>query len=132
MSTSSGTPLDLKGLRVLIVEDEELIAMLIEDFLVELGCDVVGPAATVAAAMPLAQSENIAGALLDLNLNGDPVYPVADSLAARGIPFIFTTGYAQEDVIARHAGVPTLAKPFSSKLLQDTIVARFLGRTPAP
>lgn len=117
-----------KGLRILIVEDEELIAMLIEDFLLELGCEIVGPAASVAAALPLIEAGGIAGALLDLSLNGEPAYPVAESLAARGIPFIFTTGYAQADLANRFADVPTLAKPFSSRLLHDAIAARFLRR----
>ncbi len=117
-----------KGLRILVVEDEELIAMLLEDFLLDLGCEIVGPAGTVAAALPLVEAGGIAGALLDLSLNGEPVYPVADTLAARGIPFIFTTGYAQADLAPRFAGTPTLAKPFSSRALQDTIAARFLPR----
>jgi len=112
-------------MRVLIVEDEELIAMLVEEFLIEIGCSVVGPATTLTAALPLAGSEQISGALLDLNLNGASVYPVADSLAARGIPFIFTTGHASEDIAARHADAPTLTKPFSSRLLRDAMLAHF-------
>lgn len=128
MSTAIDGLAALRGLRVLVVEDEELIAMLIEDFLLDLGCEVVGPAASVAAALALVEAGNLGGALLDMNLNGEPVYAVADGLAARGIPFIFTTGYAREDLVARHADAPTLVKPFSSKALQDTIVARFLPR----
>jgi DNA-binding response OmpR family regulator len=131
MSVTDDKSPDLTGMRVLVVEDEELIAMLVEDFLTEIGCSVVGPAATVTAALPLADSEPISGALLDLNLNGDLVYPVADNLAARGIPFIFTTGYASEEIVARHADAPTLKKPFSSRLLREAIVAHFAnGWTP--
>jgi DNA-binding response OmpR family regulator len=125
MSSISEPNSTLVGLRVLVVEDEELIAMLVEDFLNELGCSVIGPAASVADGLSLATTSKISGALLDLSLNGDPVYPVADCLVARGIPFIFTTGHSSEDVIDRHAGAPTLVKPYNTDLLREAMAAHF-------
>lgn len=107
---SDRTP--LAGRRILIVEDETLVSMVIEEALKDLGCSVVGPVATRDQALALAKAEPLDGALLDVNLGGEPVYPVADALVSRGIPFAFVTGYGQTGLTARYAKMPTLVKPF--------------------
>jgi len=95
--------------------------MLIEDVVKELGCEVVGPAANRDAAMSLAETEQVDVALLDVNLGGEPVYPVADLLKTRGVPFAFISGYGQNGVSDRYADVPTLAKPFRLATVEHTI-----------
>ena len=85
-----------QGRKVLVVEDEMMIAMLVEDMLDELGCTVVGPAHALAPALDLASSATeIDAALLDINLGGQPVFAIADALRARGVPMIFSTGYGE-------------------------------------
>lgn len=83
----------LVGKRVLVVEDESLIASLIEDYLADVGCDTVGPFDSVAGALEAVRSETFDAAVLDVNLVGERSYPVADALTARGIPFLFLSGY---------------------------------------
>jgi CheY-like chemotaxis protein len=102
----------LFGRRILIVEDEALVSMVIEEALRDLGCDIVGPVGTLDQALALARTEPLDGALLDVNLGGEPVYPVADALSSRGIPFAFVTGYGEGGIIARYATAPALVKPF--------------------
>jgi CheY-like chemotaxis protein len=102
----------LSGRRILIVEDEALVSMVIEEALKDLGCDVVGPVGTRDQALALAKAEALDGALLDVNLAGEPVYPVADALTSRGIPFVFVTGYGEKGIADRYARTPTLVKPF--------------------
>ena len=101
----------LSGLRVLIVEDEALIASLIEDFLLDLGCEVVGPAMHMKDAVELAREAAIDGATLDVNIVGEKVYPVADILTERGLPFVFMTGYGAAGLRASDSGRPVLQKP---------------------
>ena len=112
------------GLRVLIVEDEMLLAFMLQDMLAEWGCAVVGPAGRVAKALSLAGSEALDGAILDVNVAGTEVYPVARALAARRIPFIFVSGYA-DDAFARNLpegqDFVFLPKPFSLKQLIETV-----------
>ena len=105
-------PAALAGRRILIVEDEALVSMVIEEALKDLGCDIVGPAGTRDQALALAKAERLDGALLDVNLGGEPVYPVADALSSRGIPFVFVTGYGETGIADRYARTPTLVKPF--------------------
>src|SRR3546814_9846381 len=93
MGAVTGDDRSLAGLRILVVEDELLVALELEMMLIGLGCDVVGPASRLEKAMQLAAAEAIDGAILDVNLRGRPVYPVATALKARGIPFLFSTGY---------------------------------------
>ena len=100
-----------RPLRILVVEDEAVIAIMIEDMLVDLGCEVVGPAGSVAEAIRLAESEPLSGAFLDVNLGGASIYPVADLLSARRIPFVFVSGYGAGAIAARFAGTPILSKP---------------------
>lgn len=110
----------LAGHRLLVVEDEELIGMMLTDLLEELGAAVVGPAASVGEALPLAE-ETVTGALLDLSLRGETVYPVADRLAERGVPYIFITGYGQGHLAARHAHAPILTKPLGANQLAEVL-----------
>lgn len=119
----------LAGLRILVVEDEQLIAMLLEDLLSDFGCVVVGPVGSVDMALPLAEAGGIDGALLDLNLGGQLVYPVADALTQRGIPVIFTSGYGQAGLIERYADAKTLSKPFDAHALESAIVGFLPNRT---
>ncbi len=100
------------GKRVLVVEDEALVAMLIEDFLVEFGCDMVGPFGTVASALEAARAEAFDFALLDVNLQGDKVYPVAELLTERHIPFVFLSGYGDGAIPPGRPAWKVCAKPF--------------------
>jgi CheY-like chemotaxis protein len=113
----------VQGLSILVVDDETLIAMLLEDMLVDIGCTVVGPAPSVAQATALIEREGhtLDGALLDINLRGELVYPVADALAAEGVPFVFVSGYASHGIDPRYASVPALAKPISILTLEAAV-----------
>lgn len=103
----------LAGRRILVVEDEMMIAMLVEDMLLELGCAVVGPVHALADALALALSETgLDAALLDVNLSGQPVFPVADALREKGVPAIFSTGYGDAGLRDIDRGSPVLQKPF--------------------
>jgi CheY-like chemotaxis protein len=98
--------------RVLIVEDETITAMMLEDLVQDLGCEVVGPAGRLSDALKLAAGEKLDAALLDVNLGGEAVYPVADALAPRNVPMVFLTGYGAQVIPPAHAHCPVLGKPF--------------------
>jgi CheY-like chemotaxis protein len=99
---------------ILIVEDEPLIAMMIEDFLEVLGKTAAGTADTVEAALALVAKGGIDAAILDVNLRGgEKSFPIADALAAAGIPFVFATGGSQDTVAEDYRDRPTLPKPFT-------------------
>jgi DNA-binding response OmpR family regulator len=123
------TTATLAGRRVLIVEDETLVALLIEDFLDVLGCTYIGPYGTVDAALRAVETECFDVALLDVNLNGEMSYPIAECLERRRAPFLFMSGY---DFLADSAGRPWphLAKPFKLVELEAAMV-RALERVPA-
>jgi len=97
--------------RVLLVEDEFLLSAVLTADLQEAGYEVLGPHASVAAAMAAVQSETFDGAILDINLKGEFVYPVAQELARRGIPFMFLSGYALINMPERFRAYPRLPKP---------------------
>jgi CheY-like chemotaxis protein len=103
-----------KARNVLVVDDEALIAMLIEDMLSDLGCQVVGPAYALNEALALAREAEIDCAILDLNLDGATTLPVADVLRERNIPFAFASGYADLDLAAKFKDAPVLQKPFNA------------------
>lgn len=115
----------LNGLRILVVEDEAMIAMMLEDMLDGFGCVVVDVAGTLSKGMDLVANEalNLDGAILDVNLGGEVVYPVAERLAARGVPFIFCTGYGLAGLASNFAHVPTLAKPYMREELETLLMA---------
>jgi two-component sensor histidine kinase/DNA-binding response OmpR family regulator len=112
----------LAGNRVLLVEDEALVAMVMRDMLTELGFHVVGPFGRSADAAAAARDEDVDAAVLDINLDGEAAYPVADLLAARGIPFVFVTGYGAESIDGRFAHVPVLQKPIERQMLEGVFV----------
>ncbi|NMN57532.1 CheY-like chemotaxis protein [Xanthobacter sp. SG618] len=112
----------LSGRRVLVVEDEYLVALGLDDNLRSLGYTVVGPVASLAAAVTAASSEQIDAAILDVNLAGEPVYPAAAILAERGIPFIFCSGYTGSvRMPAEFADAPRVAKPYTSRVIADAL-----------
>lgn len=110
----------LQGKRILVVEDEGLIAMLIGDAILDEGGVVVGPAPNLDRALALARDEGIDAAVLDCNLAGQLSDPVADILVTRGIPFLFATGYGNQagtGASGSHAKAPVLGKPFRIEAL---------------
>lgn len=107
----------LRNKRILIVEDEFIVAAMAEDMLCDLGATVVGPAGTIARGLSLAETEPLDAALLDVNMNGERIDPVVEALMARGVPFVFATGYGAGGVgVGRDA--PVLDKPYT----QDALV----------
>jgi len=113
----------VNGNRILLVEDEALVAMMMRDSLVELGFCVVGPFDRADAALACASDEPLDAAILDVNLGGDLVYPVAERLARRDVPFVFVTGYDAENIDTRYAHVPVLQKPIEREVLQGLFVS---------
>lgn len=111
--------------RVLLVEDNPLIALALESTLKELGFDVIASVAEVSSALQVIGREPVECAILDVNLGSQRVDAVADALAARNCPFIFMTGYAVSDVPARHSGHAVLQKPFRFDQLLATLHAEF-------
>ena len=110
-----GMPMALAGRRVLLVEDEYFIADELQRMFEESGAEVLGPVASVQGALDLiASTPKIDGAVLDMNLREVMVFPVADALQARGVPFVFATGYEKIAIPARYAGVGYCEKPFEA------------------
>jgi ActR/RegA family two-component response regulator len=109
----------LRGCRLLIVEDDYLIAVDLSRSLESRGAEIVGPAGSVEGALRLIEAEGnrLDGAVLDINLRDERVYPVADALAARGVPFVFLTGYDARVIPDSHAGVPRCEKPVNTAQL---------------
>lgn len=106
------------GIRVLLVEDEGTVAMLIEEMLEDLGCTVVASVPRLALAREKAGTAQVDLAILDVNLAGERVFPVAEILRGRGVPFLFSTGYGASGLPEEFAQSPVLHKPFSENELQ--------------
>ena len=117
--------------RVLIVEDEVLLALHLEDLLTELGHEVVGQATRIEMAMELAHDSDFDFAVLDINVAGTKSFPVADLLRQRGIPFAFATGYGAEGLMDGYRDAPTLRKPYALEDLVRTIAQVFADRPDA-
>ena len=115
MTISSPAP------RVLVVEDEYLIRMLLEDMLDELGYGVAAAVGTISEARQHATNGDFNAAILDVNLDGEEIYPVADILAKRGLPFVFVTGYGERSLPDAYRGRPALQKPFQAEQLKSTL-----------
>jgi DNA-binding response OmpR family regulator len=108
-------------LRILIVEDEFLVALVLEDDLRSAGHTVLGPFSNLPSALEGARRETFDVAVLDINLGGTMVYPLADDLTRRGVPFLFLTGYGPADIPVRFAQTPRVAKPYESSSLLTAI-----------
>jgi CheY-like chemotaxis protein len=109
--------------RVLIVEDELMIRMLLEGMLTDLGHSVAAEAGGLDEAISLAKQAEFDLAVLDVNLNGTPVTPVVEILVARGVPFIFASGYGQRGLPEAYRAAPILQKPFQADALEEAIQA---------
>ena len=111
----------LAGCRILVVEDEMLIAVMIEETLQDLGCVVVGPVAKLDAALRLARDEALDAAILDVTIRGGQVYPVAEHLLARGIPFVLASGYGDWALPESLQDQPRLTKPFTPRDIAEHV-----------
>jgi two-component SAPR family response regulator len=118
------------GRRVLVVEDEMLIAILMEDTLAELGCVVVGPVCKLDVAMRMAREEVLDGAVLDINISGGKTFGVAECLMSRGIPFVLASGYSDWTLPESLRDKPRLPKPFTMAELGRQIKALIDARAP--
>jgi len=113
----------LSGTRVLLIEDEAIIASMVEDMLVELGATVVGPASSITKGLVLANSEGIDAAVLDVNIRSERVDPIADLLRARHVPIVFATGCGTSTV-GKGDNHPVIEKPYTlEKLASAPITA---------
>jgi CheY-like chemotaxis protein len=107
--------------RILVVEDEAMISMLLEDMVSDCGGEIVGPVATFDVALALAREAEFSVAVLDLNLNGTLSYPIAEVILDRGIPVIFATGYGASGLLEKFRDCATLQKPFTQKDFAEAI-----------
>ncbi len=110
-----------KQCRVFVVEDEIMIRMLLEDMLADLGYAIAASAGGLEEAVAIARNADFDVAILDVNLNGSAVYPVAEVLAARGVPFVFSTGYGERGMPESYRDRPTLQKPFQMENLDRAL-----------
>lgn len=122
----------LTGTRVLVVEDEALISLVLQDMLDEFGCSVAGVAETLAEALPLAEADGYDVAILDVHLGGDLIYPVADAVRARGRPIILATGSGRETLPARFHDAALLAKPYALAAVEQALLAACTNRPATP
>lgn len=121
MQSDSDPP--LAGLRILVLEDQVIVALSMRDMLIDLGATVVGPALNLPDGYDLALKAPIDGAVLDLWIHGERSYAVGEALRHRGIPFLMTGGFDRDTEPPAFAAVPRLMKPFSAQELTDTLLA---------
>ena len=114
------------GGRVLVCDDNLLIAEVVAEFLRECGLEPMGPVGRLESAMQMARERALDGAILDINLNGRPCFPVCAILSARRIPFMFLTGYPHAAIPIEYRGAPLVAKPFEPNEMKE-IMAHMLG-----
>ena len=119
----------LEGLRILVVEDNLLLAEVTKLLLEDSGCQVVGPAGWLQGGLELAEHEPLDGALLDINLHGEMSFPIAGVLSARGVPFVFVTGYEDRSIVPlAYRSAPRLDKPVADERLIEVLVAAFTAK----
>jgi PAS domain S-box-containing protein len=123
----SARPQSPSGQRVLLVEDEALVAMMIQDWLAEAGHSVIGPISRASEALQAATEADYDAAILDINLGDGMAYPVADIVAKRGVPFVFVTGYEADTIDDRFSHVPILQKPIERQMLQGLFLSTALA-----
>ena len=121
----------LEGLRVLVVEDNLLLAEVTKILLEDSGCEVVGPAGWLHRGLELAEHEPLDGAILDINLHGEMSFPIAEVLRTRGVPFVFVTGYEDRSIVPMaYRSAPRLDKPVPDERLMEVLVAAFAPKRP--
>jgi CheY-like chemotaxis protein len=119
-------PTGLEGLRILVAEDEALIAIDLETMLQDLGCEVVGPLPSLQLVVRAAGAERIDGAILDVNLRGEHIFPVLPILRQRKVPVVLSSGYNDPDLVpAEFRGVPLITKPYDQAALRAICSATF-------
>jgi two-component SAPR family response regulator len=112
---------ELAGFRVLVVEDEALIAIGIQDILLDFGCEIVGPVGKLETAIEMASNEKVDAAILDVTIRGGKIFPVADILQGRNIPFVLASGYGDRSLPEAMRDQPRLTKPFSTVALEEHV-----------
>lgn len=117
--------------RILLADDDPLLSALVGEFLGEIGCEIIGPATTVAAALQMIEREALDAALIDAQLGDGYSWPVAEALAARGVPFAFVTGHGADMLPKLFRSAPTLSKPFGSRDL-EAMKDRLFNSLPRP
>jgi CheY-like chemotaxis protein len=111
------------GRRILVVEDELMIRMLLDGMLEDIGYTMTAEAGAIDEAVTLAKQADFDAAILDVNLNGQPITPVVEALIERGLPFVFATGYGARGVPEAYRNNPTLQKPFQTEALEQALKA---------
>jgi CheY-like chemotaxis protein len=124
--------MELQGMRVLLVEDEGLIAMSVEDMLSDLGCTVAAQASSLPEALERARAGGFEIAILDVSLNGKQVFPVAELLSEKGIPFAFASGYGRAGLPETFRDRPVVAKPFQMQELSAALTAALVRQEKRP
>jgi CheY-like chemotaxis protein len=122
-SPARGAEQALAGRRILVVEDSPVVGPFTADVLADLGCEVVGPAPNMAAARELADAATFDAALMDVHIRGERVFPLCEMLDARGIPFLFTSGYADWHMPEKWDDRPRLQKPYTVQQVEEALSA---------
>jgi len=126
-TAAAGAGIVLTGGSIMLVEDEAIVALAVNDSLTDLGFSVLGPFSRVSDACRALQDNQVDAAILDVNLDGEMVYSLAEMLTARKIPFVFATGYGAESIESRFEHIPVLQKPIE----KDMLTRVFLRPDPA-
>ena len=125
LSPERNTPPDLKGRRILVVEDSPVVAPFTADVLDELGCIVVGPAPNMAAARELVEGGEFDAAMMDIHIRGAHVFPLCEMLESKNVPFLLTSGYADWQMPEKWEGRPRLQKPYTIDQVEKALNALF-------
>jgi CheY-like chemotaxis protein len=124
-----GATTELSGRRILVVEDSPVVGPFTADLLAELGCEVIGPAPTMAAARELIERGGYDAALMDIHIRGERVFPLCETIEARGVPFVLTTGYADWQMPDKWDDRPRLQKPYTLRQVEDALKACLVDRS---
>ena len=122
---------DLKGRRILLIEDSPVVGPFTVDLLEDIGCTVVGPAPNMAAARELIEGDRFDAALMDIHIRGERVFPLCELLEDKGVPFVLTSGYADWQMPEKWDGRPRLQKPYTIDQVKDALTA-LLGGSSLP
>src|SRR5881275_2420314 len=116
---------ELRGRRILVIEDSPVLAPFTADVLADLGCDVVGPAPNMAVAREMVDEGEFDAALMDVHIRGERVFPLCELLAAKGVPFVLTSGYADWGIPEKWDDRPRLQKPYTIEQVEEALSGLF-------